>query len=77
MRLFLMIIHVLSCGVLIAVILLQHRKAGGFSGIFGGGTQADMSGGQWQRLSMLNKMTVILAGVFMATSLLLVVTGSR
>lgn len=77
MRIFLMVIHVLSCAVLIAVILLQHRKAGGFSGIFGGGTQADMSGGQWQRLSMLSKATVILAGVFMMTSLLLVIVGYR
>jgi preprotein translocase subunit SecG len=60
------------CVVLIGVILTQHRKSGGFSGNFGGGgTQMDMSGGSWQRMSMMTKITVVLTAVFMALSLLL------
>ena len=52
--------------------MLQHRKSGGFQGLFGGGTQADMGGGQWQRLSAMSKVTVGLMGLFMAMSLILV-----
>lgn len=55
-----------------AVVLLQQRKTGGFSGIFGGGTQAD-TGGSWQRFSFLTKVTVILTALFMASSLVLVI----
>ena len=36
---------------------------------FGGGTQADA--GQWQRFSGLTKITVVLAALFMLTSLAL------
>lgn len=66
------LVHLLLCVALIGVIMLQHRKSGGFQGIFGGGTQADMGGGQWQRLSALSKVTVGLLGLFMAMSLVLV-----
>jgi preprotein translocase subunit SecG len=66
------LVHLLLCLALIGVIMLQHRKSGGFQGIFGGGTQADMGGGQWQRLSALSKVTVGLLGLFMAMSLVLV-----
>jgi preprotein translocase subunit SecG len=58
--------------VLITVVLLQHRKQGGFSGIFGGGTQADM-GGQWQRFTALTKITIVLAILFMFISVVLVI----
>lgn len=69
MRTFLAVIHIIISIFLIVVVLAQHRKQGGFSGIFGGGTQADM--GQWQRFSGLTKITVILAVIFMVTSLVL------
>jgi preprotein translocase subunit SecG len=66
MRSFLSLIHIVLSVLLIVVVLLQHRKQGGFGGTFGGGTQADM--GQWQRFTGLTKLTVILAGLFMVTS---------
>ena len=50
---------------------ISLRKQGGFTGVFGGGTQADT--GQWQRFTGLTKLTIGLAGVFMLTSLLLAV----
>jgi preprotein translocase subunit SecG len=65
-------VHLVLCVALVGVIMLQHRKSGGFQGIFGGGTQADMGGGQWQRLSSMTKVTVGLMGLFMAMSLVLV-----
>ena len=70
MRTFLAIIHIIVAVLITAVVLLQQRKQGGFSGIFGGGTQADT--GQWQRFSDLTKVTIILAIVFMLTSFFLV-----
>ena len=69
MKTFLGIVHILLCLALSGVVLLQQRKQGGFSGIFGGGTQAES--GQWQRFTGLTKLTVILATLFMLTSLAL------
>jgi preprotein translocase subunit SecG len=66
MRLFLSLVHVVLSVLLMGVVLLQHRKQGGFGGAFGGGTQADTS--QWQRFTGLTKLTVVLAGLFMVTS---------
>ncbi|MBN1332144.1 MAG: preprotein translocase subunit SecG [Synergistales bacterium] len=72
MKLVLGIVHIILSIGLISVVMLQHRKQGGFSGIFGGGTQADMGGSQWQRFTALTKITVVLAAIFMITSLVLV-----
>ena len=69
MKVFLSLIHVVLSVLLMVVVLLQHRKQGGFGGVFGGGTQADA--GQWQRFTGLTKLTVILAGLFMVPSTLL------
>jgi preprotein translocase subunit SecG len=69
MRIFLSLVHIALSLALMAVVLLQHRKQGGFGGAFGGGTQADT--GQWQRFTGLTKLTVVLAGFFMLTSMLL------
>ncbi len=74
MKIILGIIHILVCLALIAVVMMQHRKSGGFTGSFGGGgTQADMSNGTWQRMSGLTKVTAVLMGVFMVISILQVV----
>ncbi len=73
MKTFLGIIHIILCIALSGVVLLQQRKQGGFAGIFGGGTQADMTG-QWQRFTGLTKITVILTGIFMVTSIILVLS---
>ena len=73
MKILLGIIHILVCLALIAVVMMQHRKSGGFTGEFGGGgTQADMSG-TWQRMSGLTKVTAVLMGAFMVISILQVV----
>jgi len=53
-----------------AVVLLQRRKQGGFGGAFGGaGTQADF--GQWQRFTGLTKLTIVLFVLIMLTALFL------
>jgi preprotein translocase subunit SecG len=68
-----MVVHIILAVSLMTVILLQQRKQGGFSGVFGGGTQADATGGQWQRFTLLSKVTVLLAALFLISSLLLVI----
>lgn len=73
MGIFLMVVHIILAVSLMTVILLQQRKQGGFSGVFGGGTQADATGGQWQRFTLLSKVTVLLAALFLISSLLLVI----
>ena len=72
MKILLGIIHILVCAALICVVMMQHRKAGGFSGSFGGGTQADM-GGTWQRMNGLTKVTAGLIAAFMLLSIIQVV----
>lgn len=73
MKIFLSIIFLALSIVLMGVILLQHRKSGGFTGSFGGGgTQMDVSSGSWQRMNSLTKITVVMTGVFMFLALVLV-----
>ncbi len=74
MRTVISIVHILLCIALSGVVLLQQRKQGGFSGMFGGGTQADMGASQWQRFSGLTKVTVLLFAVFMLTSIVLILS---
>ncbi len=71
-RTFISIVHILLCFALSGVVLLQQRKQGGFSGIFGGGTQADLGANQWQRFSSLTKITVVLTTAFILTSIVLI-----
>jgi preprotein translocase subunit SecG len=71
-KIFLSIIFLILCIGLMGVVLLQHRKSGGFSGNFGGGgTQMDTSG-SWQRMTSMTKVTVIMSICFMVISLVLV-----
>lgn len=70
MRTLLAVAHIIIAVLLMGAVLIQQRKQGGFSGIFGGGTQADS--GQWQRFTGMTKITIILAAAFMITSVLLV-----
>lgn len=73
MKILLGILHILVCVALIAAVMMQHRKSGGFTGAFGGGgTQADM-GGTWQRMGGLTKVTAGLIAAFMVLSFLQVV----
>lgn len=70
MRAILAVIHIVVSVMMIFAVLIQQRKQGGFSGVFGGGTQADT--GQWQRFTGLTKTTIILAVIFMVTSFFIV-----
>ena len=70
MKVILSCIHIIVSVIMIFAVLVQQRKQGGFSGVFGGGTQADS--GQWQRFTPLTKITIGLAAVFMLTSFLIV-----
>lgn len=73
MKILLGVLHILVSFALVGVIMMQHRKSGGFTGAFGGGgTQAD-SGGTWQRMSSLTKITAGLMVAFMILSMLQVV----
>ena len=72
MRNFVAVLFVILCLALIVVILMQQRKSGGFTGSFGGGgTQMDLSGGSWQRMNTMTKITVGLTAVFMVLALVM------
>ena len=70
MRAILSVIHIVVSVMMIFIVMMQQRKQGGFTGVFGGGTQSDS--GQWQRFSSLTRLTIILAVIFMVTSFLIV-----
>jgi preprotein translocase subunit SecG len=62
------IIHVITCVLLIIAVLMQSSKGGGLSGAFGGmGSQAIMGGRE--AATFLSKATTYLAVIFMVTSL--------
>jgi len=72
-RNFVAVLFLILCVAIVVVILMQQRKSGGFSGSFGGGgTQMDMSGGSWQRMTTMTKITVGLTTLFMLLSLLMI-----
>ena len=67
------VLFAVLCVALIVVILMQQRKSGGFTGSFGGGgTQMDLSGGSWQRMTTMTKITVGLTALFMLLALLMI-----
>lgn len=69
------IIHVLTCFVLIAVVLLQKGKGADIGAAFGGSSQTLF--GSRGAATFLNKVTTVCAVVFMLTSLVLAVASSR
>jgi preprotein translocase subunit SecG len=67
------VLFIALCAGLMGIVLVQHRKSGGFSGNFGGGgTQMDMPGGSWQRMPMITKVTFLMMLAFMVISVILV-----
>jgi preprotein translocase subunit SecG len=62
------IIHVLTCFLLIVAVLMQSSKGGGLSGAFGGGGGQAILGGR-ETATFLSKATTYLAIIFMVTSL--------
>jgi preprotein translocase subunit SecG len=72
----LLTIHVIACALVILIVLVQAGRSGGLSGLMGAsGGDALFSTSSQQ--SGLRKITLILAAVFMATSLGLTLLSSR
>lgn len=75
----LLVLHVLVCGALILVVLLQSGKGGGLAGAFGGGggqTGQALFGGRGAA-TVLTKASSILGMVFLLTSLVLALMASH
>lgn len=70
-------IHIFACVALILIVLLQASKGGGFSGIFGGASSNEALFGGPSGNTLIKKITVGLAIVFMLTSLSLTIFKSR
>jgi preprotein translocase subunit SecG len=65
----LLVIHVACCTGLILVVLLQAGKGASLGAAFGGGSSQTMFGAA--SATFIGKLTWVMAGAFMATSLLL------
>ena len=67
---FLIVFLVLVCILLMGVILIQSSKGGGLSGTFGGSNVTSMFGAR-RTSDFLQKATIVMAVIFMLTSLLM------
>ncbi len=67
MRLTFLILHVLSCLLLIFIVLVQHGRGAGMGVTFGGSSETLF--GSAGPTSFLHKLTTVVAIVFMITSL--------
>jgi len=63
-----LVVHVVTCVILIGAVLMQSSKGGGLSGAFGGGGGQAILGGR-ETATFLSKATTYLAVIFMCTSL--------
>jgi preprotein translocase subunit SecG len=72
----LLVLHVLISAVLVTVVLMQAGRGGGLSGSFGAGGGQALFGGRGAA-TFLNKATVVLGGLFFATSLALAILSAR
>ena len=66
-------VHIITCVLLVAVVLMQKAKGDGLSGAFGGGGAMMAAFGSRGAATLLSKITTVLAVVFMLTSFLLAV----
>src|SRR3954469_16472672 len=69
-------VHVFICVLVILIVLMQAGRNSGFSGLMGGGG-GDAIFSTSSQQSGLRKATVVLASIFMATSLFLTILSSR
>ncbi|MCK5915853.1 MAG: preprotein translocase subunit SecG [Deltaproteobacteria bacterium] len=69
-------VHVVVCLVLIVVILLQSGSAGGMGAAFGGGGSQTLFGGSGSG-KFFTRLTAIVAGIFMITSISLTVMSAH
>ena len=66
------VVHVVLAIILVAVVLLQSGKSAGLSGSIGGGAETFFGKNKAKTLDgMLEKLTAVLAILFIATSLVL------
>lgn len=72
---FITVIHVIACVLLVLTVLLQQGKKDGMGSAFGGGSQSVF--GARGAETFLEKVTKLLALVFMCTSLSLVYFGTQ
>jgi len=72
---FLLAIHVLVCGLLVFVVLMQRPRSEGLGAAFGGGMTESMFGAQTS--NVLAKFTVWLGGAFFALTLLLAILYAK
>jgi preprotein translocase subunit SecG len=75
MEIALLIIHVFVCLFLIFIVLIQGGKGAELGAAFGGASQT-LFGGRGAA-TFLNKLTTVVAVVFMLTSLLLAITSVK
>jgi len=73
---FIIAIHVIVSIILIVVILLQTGSAGGMGAAFGGGGSQTLFGGSGSG-KFFTRLTAIVAGVFMITSITLTVMSAH
>ncbi|MHB9154813.1 MAG: preprotein translocase subunit SecG [Endomicrobiales bacterium] len=71
-----LILHIIVSVGLILVVLLQAGKGSGISGLFGGGGSDQLFNAP-SGMAFIKKVTVVMAVVFMLTSLSLTVLTSR
>ncbi len=69
--------YVISCIGLIVIVLLQKGKGVGFAGAFGVGAGSETVFGPRASKSLPQKMTYIMAGVFMALALIMSIIAGR
>ena len=77
MQTFLIFVHIVAAVFLVLLILLQHGKGGGLSGLFGGGSGMDDILTSPSSDVFLKKATITLAVMFFLTSLILAVRTSK
>ncbi len=75
MHLFLTIVHVVVCGIMIAMVLLQQGKGADIGATFGGASQTVF--GPRGAQSFLAKLTTAAAIIFMLTSLALALMATH
>ncbi|MEN3013682.1 MAG: preprotein translocase subunit SecG [Endomicrobiia bacterium] len=69
------ILHIIVCILLVITILLQLGHTGGLGGIFGGGVDQIFSSSVGSMF--LKKVTVVLAIIFVCTTIALTIISSR
>jgi preprotein translocase subunit SecG len=76
MYILVLIIHLIACVSLILIVLLQTGKGSAITGLFGGGG-ADQLMSAPSGMAFIKKITVVMAVVFVFTSLILTVSSAR